>query len=402
MITKNSKLDNTIRRDSYNTIIFDLRRRKEIYLVGGYLRDVLRGIDSNDRDYIVRGNLPSFVRDVQRRIGGTIVTFKDKDILRIVLKDRHSFDFSRFHGKLEEDISKRDFTINALAWSPQSGLIDLYNGKEDIRKRRVCAISENNMIDDPLRMLRAFRFSAEMNGSVDTQTRKTIKHYHKKIDSVSPERITLEIFHLLNAHFASKYIKMALKDNILKDILPLSTNILAHQLKVLDLVEKKILHMLPANIKVLLHDIYAQNLSYKGLLCLEILLKDHSNYKYMPHLKMSNKIINRLTLTRNATRELKRYKRITHDKLFEIFQKAGKASIDSLVISNRLELLKTYRRFERIWAKSFLNADQIMRISGLGPGPELGELVVSLKKSQFEGKLRSKHDACTMIKCMYA
>jgi hypothetical protein len=160
--------------------------------------------------------------------------------------------------------------------------------------------------------------------------------------------------------------------------------------------------MLPANIKVLLHDIYAQNLSYKGLLCLEILLKDHSNYKYMPHLKMSNKIINRLTLTRNATRELKRYKRITHDKLFEIFQKAGKASIDSLVISNRLELLKTYRRFERIWAKSFLNAEQIMRISGLGPGPELGELVVSLKKSQFEGKLRSKHDACTMIKCMYA
>jgi len=400
-MTKDSRLDNTIRGDRYNTIIFDLRRRKEIYLVGGYLRDALMGIDSNDRDYIIKGNVSSFVRDVQRKMGGTIVAFKDKDIMRLVLKDSHTFDFSRFYGKLEEDISKRDFTINALAWSPQRGLIDMHNGIKDLQKRRVCAISENNLIDDPLRMLRAYRFSAQMNGSVDSQTRKIIKRHHKKIHSVSPERITLEIFHLLNTHLSSKYMKMALKDNILIDILPLCKNMLAHQLKVIHSLEKKILHMVPSNIKVLLHDIYAQNLSYKGLLCLEILLQDHSNLNQMSHLKMSNKIIDRIALTRNGIRELRKNKKITLNKLFEIFHKAGQASIDSIVISNRLELLKNYRRFERIWTKSLLRSDEVMRISGVEPGPQLGDLLLLLKKAQFEGWLKSKYQASKLIKSMY-
>ena len=360
------------------------------------------GIDSNDRDYIIKGNVSSFVRDVQRKMGGTIVAFKDKDIMRLVLKDGHTFDFSRFYGKLEEDISKRDFTINALAWSPQRGLIDMHNGIKDLQKRRVCAISENNLIDDPLRMLRAYRFSAQMNGSVDSQTRKIIKRHHKKIHSVSPERITLEIFHLLNTHLSSKYMKMALKDNILIDILPLCKNMLAHQLKVIHSLEKKILHMVPSNIKVLLHDIYAQNLSYKGLLCLEILLQDHSNCNQMSHLKMSNKIIDRIALTRNGIRELRKNKRITLNKLFEIFHKAGQASIDSLVISNRLELLKNYRRFERIWTKSLLRSDEVMRISGVEPGPQLGDLLLSLKKAQFEGWLKSKYQASKLIKSMYS
>jgi tRNA nucleotidyltransferase/poly(A) polymerase len=401
-MTKDSQLDNTIWRDSFNTIIFDLRRRKEIYLVGGYLRDALMGIDSNDRDYIIKGNVSSFVRDVQRKMGGTIVAFKDKDIMRLVLKDGHTFDFSRFYGKLEEDISKRDFTINALAWSPQRGLIDMHNGIKDLQKRRVCAISENNLIDDPLRMLRAYRFSAQMNGSVDSQTRKIIKRHHKKIHSVSPERITLEIFHLLNTHLSSKYMKMALKDNILIDILPLCKNMLAHQLKVIHSLEKKILHMLPSNIKVLLHDIFSQNLSYKGLLCLEILLQDSSGCANFSHLKMSNKIIARVASAMEGIRGLKMVKRITHRRLFEIFMNAGQASVDSLIISNKLTLLKDFRRFQRIWEKGLLSAEEVMRISGIGPGPELGKILLALKKAQFEGRLKSKNQAKNFIKTMYS
>ncbi len=398
MISKDSLFENTIRKDRYNSIIFDKGRRKELYLVGGYLRDLLRGIDSHDRDYIVRGNLLSFVRDVQKGIGGTIVQFKSNDMMRLVLKDGHTFDFCRFHGTLGEDLSKRDFTMNALAWSPEIGIIDLYDGINDIYKGRVCSISQKNMLDDPLRMVRAYRFSAELNGSVDSQTRKTIKFYHKKIRTVSSERITLEMFYLLNTKMSSKYLKMALRDNLLSDILSLYISRLKDNLKVLDTFENEILDILPSNIKVLLHDIFSQNLSYKGLLCLEILLQDSSGHANFPHLKMSNKIINRVASAMEGIRGLNKVKKITHSKLFGIFIKSGKASVDSLIINNKLTFLKDFRRFQRIWENGLLGSDEVMRISGIGPGPELGKILLALKKAQFEGRLKSKYKATKFVK----
>ena len=397
MISKDSLL-NTIRKDRYNSIIFNKGRKRELYLVGGYLRDLLRGIDSHDRDYIVRGNLLSFVRDVQKGIGGTIVQFKSSDMMRLVVKDGHTFDFCRFHGTLEEDLSKRDFTMNALAWSPQIGLVDLYDGLKDIVRKRVCSLSKKNMLDDPLRMIRAYRFSAELNGTVDSQTRKTIKFYHRKIRTVSSERITLEMFHLLNTQLASKYLRMALRDNLLSDILSLSNNRLNDNIKVMDTFEREILHVIPPYIKVLLHDIFSQNLSYKGLLCLEILLQDSSKCAKFPHLKMSNKIINRATSAIEGIRGLNIVKRITHRRLFEIFMKAGKASVDSLIIRNKITFLKDFRRFQQIAEKGLLSAEEVMRISGIGPGPELGKILLALKKAQFEGRLKSKYQATKFLK----
>jgi tRNA nucleotidyltransferase (CCA-adding enzyme) len=402
VISKDSLFENTIRKDKYNSIIFDKGRRRELYLVGGYLRDLHRGIDTNDRDYIVRGNLLTFVRDVQKEIGGTIVQFKSNDMMRLVLKDGLTFDFCRFHGTLEEDLSKRDFTMNALAWSPEIGLVDLYDGLKDIGKKRVCSISKKNMLDDPLRMIRAYRFSAELNGTVDSQTRKTIEFYHKKIRNVSSERITLEMFYLLNTQSTSKYLKMALRDNLLNDILSLSINRLKDNLKVLDTFEREILHVIPSYIKVPLHDIFSQNLSYKGLLCLEILLQDSSGYAKFPHLKISNKIIDRVASAIEGIRGMKMVQRINHRRLFEIFMKAGQASVDSLIISNHLTMLKDFRRFQRITEKGLLGAEEVMRITGLKPGPELGSTLLTLKKSQFEGRLKSKNQAENLIKTMYS
>jgi len=402
VISKDSLFENTIRKDRYNSFIFDKGQRKELYLVGGYLRDLLRGIDSHDRDYIVRGNLVSFVRDVQKGIGGTVVQFKSNDMMRLILKDGHTFDFCRFHGTLEEDLSKRDFTMNALAWSPEIGLVDLYDGLKDIVRKRVCSISKKNMLDDPLRMVRAYRFSAELYGTVDSQTRKTIKFYHRKIRTVSSERITLEMFYLLNTELASKYLKMALRDNLLSDILSLSINRLKDNIKVLDTFEREILHVIPSYIKVLLHDIFSQNLSYKGLLCLEILLLDSSMNTKFPHLKISNKIIDRVTSAIEGIRGLKMVKRINHRRLFEIFMKAGRASVDSLIISNNVPILKDFKRFQRIAEKGLLNAEEVMHISGLKPGPELGSILLALKKAQFEGGLKSKNQAWNFIKTMYS
>jgi len=394
----NRLFEKKIHKDKYDSFIFDRGRRREVYLVGGYLRDLIRGIDSHDRDYIVRGNVLSFVRTIRKRTGGTIIEFKFKDTVRLALKTGHTLDFSHLEGTLEENLSQRDFTMNALAWSPGKGVIDLYNGINDIHRRVVRSISEKNLIDDPLRMLRAYRFSAEIDGTIDPATRRIIKQNHMMIHFSSDERITLEMFNLLNAKQSSTHLKMALADQLLNTILPFKFNQLSYSLKALVTFEKTILHLLPSYIKVLLYETFAQNLSYKGLLCLHILLGDCFEGNSLYNVTISRKILNRLEVVNKGIKELKRMKKFNNDKIFRIFKNSGEASIDILIVTNRLPLLKEFRRFQKIWRNGLLSAEEVMNIAGVSPGAELGKILVSLKKAKFEGILRSRKEAVSFIK----
>ena len=169
------KLNKIILSDAYNCLIFEKGRRKNVYLVGGYVRDHLRGCHSQDRDYIISGNIMPHVKEIKKRLGGTIVSFKKGGTTRIVTKNGLTFDFSKPSGTIEEDLSKRDFTINAIAWSPHRGIIDLFHGIDDLQNKKIQAIKKQNLIDDPLRMIRAYRFAAEIDGSIEEKTRTSLK-----------------------------------------------------------------------------------------------------------------------------------------------------------------------------------------------------------------------------------
>ncbi len=401
MTKKHILFEEKIRQDTYNTVVFGKGQDTELYLVGGYIRDVFRGIESHDRDYIIRGEMLPFVKSIQKIIGGTIVVFRMKNTIRLALKNGYTFDFSELPETLEKDLSKRDFTMNALAWSPDKGLIDLYDGIRDIEKRLVCCISQGNMIDDPLRMLRAYRFSAELNGTVNSRTRQIIKRHHMKILAASNERITLEMFHLLNAQQSSTYVKMAFEDELLNDLISLSIKKIARNIKALDNFENRILHLLPQQIKVRLHNIFAQNLTYKGLLCLHILLQDFSEKQILTHLTMSKRIINRIKAVSDSRRILKDLRKITSGKLFEFFKKSGDAALDICIVSNRLDLLRDLSKFKKICGKGLLTAKEVTRISGVISGIDLGKMLLLIKKAQFEGRLKSRREAIYFIKSIH-
>jgi tRNA nucleotidyltransferase/poly(A) polymerase len=103
----------------------------------------------------VSDDIKVFVKEVKKVIGGTLVEFQKGETTRLVLKDGVTLDFTRPMGTLYEDLSKRDFTINAIAWSPENGIIDPYNGLKDIQERIIRALGKENFLADPLRMLRA-------------------------------------------------------------------------------------------------------------------------------------------------------------------------------------------------------------------------------------------------------
>jgi tRNA nucleotidyltransferase (CCA-adding enzyme) len=321
--------------------------------------------------------------------------------MRIALKEGITLDFSKALGSLEEDLSKRDFAMNAIAWSPQSGIIDFHNGIKDIRKKIIRSLSKANFIADPLRMLRAYRFAAELNASIEKRTRLMIKRLHNRVKKVSPERITLELFKLLNSEDSAKYLRMAFSDRLLPDILSLSYNKLERSIRAVSKLERSSLPTCPSTLKVLLKNIFSHDLTYKGLLCIEALRAyQKSPYKTMPLLVLSNAIRKHILLSSKAINELRVKTKIDKELLFDIFISAKEASLDSLIILNRYDLLRDYRYFQRILHAGLLSSEEIILISGLESGPLRARIITAIKKAQFTGRVKSKKQAVLFIKEM--
>ncbi|MBM4140376.1 MAG: CCA tRNA nucleotidyltransferase [Nitrospira sp.] len=389
------KLKRKILRDKYNSLVFEKGRGRELYLVGGFVRDILRGIRSKDRDYIVSGDIRSFAKEIRKITGGTIVELRKEHMIRIALKNGTTLDFSKPMGTLEEDLSKRDFTINAIAWSPSSGIIDPYHGIEDIQKRRIHLLAKENLIADPLRMLRAYRFAAELNGYIEKRTRNSLKMFNNMINETSSERITLELFNLLNLKHSAKYLQMALSDDLLTDIISINYSQLDRNIKdifKLEQINKKF----SLKIQVLLKKIFSQILIYKGLLCLEILLnkKDSLTPQAISKIKMSNKIIKRIEL---AYKGIRKSKEKEPDKLFDLFLVSKEAAMDVLIITGKCDLLKDYDRFRRIWKRGLLSSEEIIKVTEVKTGPRIGIMINEIKRAQFEGRIKTKKDAIRLL-----
>ena len=386
------KLKEKILKDRYNSIIFKKSRGRGVYLVGGYIRDILRGKISKDRDFIVSDDIKSFTHEIRKFIGGTLIEFKKGETTRLVLKDGVTLDFSRPMGTLEEDLSKRDFTINAIAWSPDSGIIDPYKGIEDIKRRRISSISEKNFKADPLRMLRAYRFAAELNGSIEDKTRRSIKTLYNKIKKVSHERITFELFNLLNSENPARYLNMALNDSLLRYILSINKRTLEHNIKAIYRFKRQ-LNEHTKEVKVLLEEIFSQNITYKGLLLLELLLRRNGLFEpdRIPLIRISRNIAKRIILTHKGMKEFK------GGKLFNFFKKSKGAAMDIIILKDRMDLIKEYIRFKNIWKKGMISSLEVARIGKIKAGPRLGKVIAELKKAEFEREIKSKEEAIRLI-----
>jgi tRNA nucleotidyltransferase (CCA-adding enzyme) len=396
MIISASRLRRKLPRDKYNSVILEKGRQRGIYMVGGYVRDTLRGVCSQDRDFVISGDLTSFAREIRDIFGGTIVKFRKADMVRLALPGCVTFDFAPPMGTMEEDLSKRDFTVNALAWSPEKEIIDMHHGLEDLQRKRIRMISRNNLIADPLRVVRAYRFAAELGGSIEKRTRDAIKTLQNGLEKVSPERITLELFHLLNSKYSSRYLRAALRDGVLTDILSLSDKVLGGNIRAICKLEERLLEDLPGGIKALLDKTFSQNLTYKGLLCLELLLRGSGSDA--GKVRMSSSLVKRIQLSSRGMAEMKRRRFASKGQLFDIFVLLKEAAQDVLITSGRMELFREYRKFRRIMKDGFLQSEDIMRIIEFGPGPLIGKSILALRRAEFEGIVKSRVEAVRFIR----
>lgn len=201
-----------------------------LYIVGGYLRDALlgkfvAGSKPKDIDYAVAdGSAFEFARRVADELQGHFVPLDESsDTARVVLTDDGvSMDFAGcVGGSIETDVLRRDFTINALVWNSRepNTVTDLVGGIEDLKSLTIRAISENTFVDDPLRVLRAYRFAASLGAKIEPETFAWVNKHADGLKSVAAERINVELFTAFS-HSASEIVMSMGEAGILEIIFP--------------------------------------------------------------------------------------------------------------------------------------------------------------------------------------
>ncbi len=383
-------LDKTIRRDPLISRI--IAADSEAFLVGGYIRDLLRGVISRDIDFVVKKDIRRLVSRVFPDTGITVIQFKGAMTLRVVVGD-YTIDFSVLRGTLDEDLKLRDFTMNAIAWSSREGLADPLGGTVDIEAKRIRGISERNFMDDPLRLLRAYRFAGEFGWEIDGQTRRTLGRLSHLIIRSAVERITFEIIRLLNSGDYLSSLKMALEDGLLPELFSLGERQLDLNMKALSRLDS-FFRKTHEGAGVSPDRIISQRLTYIGLLRAEQLLCGSGMERN--YLRLSRTTFRRLSMAVHLLEQYGKHRKIKRSEMFELFMGAGDAVMDIAMLSQRPGFVEEAGRF--LGVKALLPAQKVMEITGLGPGPELGDILKEMKRLQFLGKLSDKNGAMNWLR----
>ena len=178
---------------------FILNGLNEGYLVGGSIRDFLMGKPFKDRDIVIK-DAEKYALNLAEKLDTTFITLDaENKIYRLVLKDKENYiDIAEQRGNtIEEDLYQRDFTINAIAYDLKyDQYIDVTGGIRDIESHIIRAVKEENFIDDPLRILRAFRFMATTGFEPDKKLLVMLKKHINLIQKPAKERVHDEIMKL--------------------------------------------------------------------------------------------------------------------------------------------------------------------------------------------------------------
>lgn len=197
------------------------------YLVGGSVRDALLGRHSEylDLDFV----LPECVVETARAIArhykaGFVLLDAERQIARVVFP-QGTVDFAQQVGStLDADLKRRDFTVNAIAYNPRTEqLVDPLQGCVDLRKRLLRMVSAENLEEDPLRLLRAYRQAAQLEFSLESETRSVIRGLAPLLSGIAAERVQSELNYLLSTVQGTPWLTQAWQDGLLQGWLPNAT-----------------------------------------------------------------------------------------------------------------------------------------------------------------------------------
>lgn len=205
----------------------------EAYAVGGCVRDSIMGREPDDWD-ITTDASPAQVKKLFRRTvdtgiqHGTVTVMFGKTGYEVTTyridgkyeDNRHPREVT-FTKSLEEDLKRRDFTVNAMAYHPKKGLVDLFGGMDDLERRCIRCVgnARERFSEDALRIMRGVRFSAQFSYAIEEETKRAAGELSETLEKISAERIRVELEKLLVSPNPD-YLRTAFELGITKVILP--------------------------------------------------------------------------------------------------------------------------------------------------------------------------------------
>ena len=215
---------------------FAKTRGVELYLVGGSVRDLLLNRPTADLDFALATDAIRFAKAFAAHVGGSFVGLDERPpTARVVLKKQTvSMDFAQFRAaSLSDDLRLRDLTINAMAVPldamlgparlPVPKLIDPDGGMGDLTARQLRFPSEQVIHEDPLRLIRIYRFAAQLDFEISHDSLALIEKHHALLPRVSAERIRDELMKILKVEKASPYLQEMWKVGLLTQVVPVAS-----------------------------------------------------------------------------------------------------------------------------------------------------------------------------------
>ena len=419
------------------------KKKFEIYIVGGSVRDLLMAKIPGDWDFTTNAT-PEKILEI---LGEE--AFYDNKFGTVgfpVDKDSYPFEITTFRteagysdsrrpnkvswGKsLEEDLQRRDFTINAIAIDKNKKIIDPFNGQKDIEKKIVKAVGDPNerFSEDALRMMRAIRIASQLNFKIDTETFDAIKANATLINKISRERIKIELFKILSSQNAHEGILMLKDSTLLQETLPEVEKMFGveqkspgrhhiydvgtHCLMALKFVESEdpvtkfatLIHDIgkPATFKKLEtgtitfynHEIVGANIAKRIAERLRFSKKEEE--KLVKLVRYHQFTVNEFQTDASIRRFIKN---VTPEYLDDmlILRTADRLGSGSTETSWRTEEFK--KRLIEVQKQPFsikdlkINGSDVMKELKIKPGPKVGEILEVLFKEVIEKKIKNKKD----------
>lgn len=435
----------------HKKVLIDLKG--EIYLVGGVIRDYLLGVKLRDIDLVVVGPTKQVAQEFAAAVGGSFVSLdKSRGMYRVVTSDL-IYDFNSLTAtRLEEDLKRRDFTINAVALKlsnadhPEKNWIDPYGGIADIKEGKIKVVSDTSFRADPLRILRMVRFKAQFDFTITKKTKQLATKAASQIDEVANERIKEELVRICSYPQTAENIDLLDQIGIIAKLIPQvdelqkigeckyhQEDVWTHSLTAVKEVEELLAtefwsaQISPAKIPLLklaalLHD-YGKLFTEENIDG-EIHFYGHQQVgveKLRPlltKLKFSNQELDYiLTLVRYHMRPFALYRaeNLTFKGKYRFF-KAGAdfvADICLLAAADKLSTAKLNNRGQEInkglqFLKNLIadkekykERNQVKLISGqdlitkfnLTEGPKIGEILEKINQLQADGQIKTRREA---------
>lgn len=390
----------------------------EIYLVGGTVRDYYLNRSSCDLDFVVPWNEMALARKFANKIHGKFFVLGEKEkVARVILKegeDIWKFDFTSFRGNdIYEDLEKRDFTVNALAFSlTNSVLIDLFNGIDDIKKKVLRPISSGIFLDDPVRIMRAFRLSYSLFFTIMPKLYSLIERYREHLKVVSGERIRDELLEILKVRDFPQAIFELYEKKILNIIFP---NILYDY--ELFLRFKRVLENDLGNV----FSNYKDNLlkyideftsfmrrrrEMMKIALLFLFLPDSLYKEYLEKIKLTRKEIRMISAIISQTKEFVKEKTISLERLFLLPEYVQDELPGIAMILYVLdEFVSSYKILEIFYKKLLpgrglpllVDGNILQEKWGLSRGPGIKKILDSVRIAQIRGEISTEEDAYRFI-----